>query len=66
MNHSTDIAHARTLSRRTLLGAGLIAALAVAGAAAAQDVITEAQVKSTLEANGYTKINDVKFKDGIW
>lgn len=66
MNHSTQIAPTRMLSRSTLLGTCLFASLTVAGVAAAQDAITEAQVKSTLEANGYTKINDIKFKDGAW
>ncbi len=66
MNHSTQIVPTRMLSRSTLLGTCLFASLAVAGMAAAQDAVTEAQVKSTLEANGYTKINDVKFKDGAW
>lgn len=66
MNHSTQIVPTRMLSRSTLLGTCLFASLAVAGVAAAQDAVTEAQVKSTLEANGYTKINDVKFKDGAW
>ena len=66
MNHSTQIVPTRMLSPSTLLGTCLFASLAVAGMAAAQDAITEAQVKSTLEANGYTKINDVKFKDGAW
>lgn len=66
MDHSTDIVLARILPRRALLGAVLVAALTVAGLASAQDAITEAQVKSVLEAQGYTKINDVKFKDGAW
>ncbi len=66
MNHSTQIVPTRMLSRSTLLGTCLFASLAVAGVAAAQDAVTEAQVKSTLEANGYTKINDIKFKDGAW
>lgn len=66
MNHSTDIALERRFPRRTLLGAALIAVMAVAGFAGAQDAITEAQVKLTLEAAGYTNINDIKFKDGAW
>lgn len=66
MNHSTDIAFERGFPRHTLLGAALIATIAVAGFAVAQDAITEAQVKSTLEAAGYTNINDVKFKGGAW
>lgn len=52
--------------RRTLLSAGLFASLAFAGAASAQDALTEAQVKTMLEAQGYTRINDVEFKDGTW
>ncbi|NOT88385.1 MAG: PepSY domain-containing protein [Lysobacter sp.] len=52
--------------RNALLAAGLAAALVVSGVAVAQDAITEAQVKAVLETNGYTKINDVKFKDGVW
>ena len=37
-----------------------------AGAASAQDALTEAQVRARLEAQGYTKVNDVKFEDGVW
>jgi uncharacterized membrane protein YkoI len=66
MNHSTDIVGTRSFPYRTLLSGCLVAAFAVAGLASAQYAITEAQVKSILEANGYTKINDVKFKDGAW
>lgn len=66
MNHSTDIVRTRTFERRALLGAGLIAALVVAGLATAQDALTEAQVKAALVEKGYTKINDVRFKDGAW
>jgi uncharacterized membrane protein YkoI len=66
MNHSIDGIFVRTLPRRALLATGLLAALAVAGFASAQDGITEAQVESVLKAQGYTKIHDVKFKDGAW
>ncbi len=70
MHRSTDIAHERSFPRRALLGAGLIAALTVAGFASAQDpvrdTLTEAQVRTSLEAQGYTDINDVTFKDGAW
>lgn len=66
MDHSTDIVLTRISPRRALMGVGLVAALTVAGIVSAQDAITEAQVKSVLEAQGYTKINDVKFKDGAW
>lgn len=69
-NHSTDIVLKRSFPHRTLLGAGMIAALMVAGLAFAQDPVrdtmTEAQIRTSLEAQGYTNINDVKFKDGAW
>src|SRR3546814_17438778 len=28
--------------------------------------MTEAQVRAKLETQGYTKVNDVKFEDGVW
>lgn len=47
--------------------APLTVALALAtGTAAAQDAMTAAQVRATLEAQGYTSINDVEFDDGMW
>lgn len=70
MHHSTDNVTERSFPRRTLLGVGMIAAMAVAGLASAQDPVrdtmTEAQIRTSLEAQGYTSINDVKFKDGAW
>ena len=45
----------------------LTLALACAsGAAMAQDALTEQQVRTKLAEQGYTKINDVKFGDGVW
>jgi uncharacterized membrane protein YkoI len=42
-------------------------ALALASThALAQDGMTEAQVRASLEAQGYSKVNDVKFEDGVW
>ena len=38
----------------------------VAGTAMAQAALTEPQVRARLEAQGYTRINDVKFRDGVW
>lgn len=38
----------------------------VAGAASAQEALTESKVRAQLEAQGYTKVNDVKFEDGVW
>ncbi len=51
--------------------AGRIAAVAFAlslatGSAYTQDAMTAAQVKAKLEAQGYTKVNDVQFEDGVW
>jgi len=49
-----------------------IAALSLAltvfasGVAMAQEALTEHQVRETLAEQGYTKVNDVKFSDGVW
>ncbi|MFC5436848.1 PepSY domain-containing protein [Rhodanobacter umsongensis] len=40
--------------------------LGVSGIAAAQQAMTEPQVHSKLAEQGYTKVHDVKFKDGMW
>ncbi len=45
----------------------LVAALGIAGVASAQQqAMTEAKVRASLEAKGYTSVNDVKFEDGVW
>ena len=31
-----------------------------------QATLTEVQVRAQLESKGYTKVNDVKFEDGVW
>ncbi|MCL1635682.1 PepSY domain-containing protein [Luteimonas sp. SX5] len=36
------------------------------GAAWAQESLTAPQVRAKLTEQGYTKINDVKFEDGVW
>lgn len=41
-------------------------ALGLSGAAVAQDAMTEPQLRAKLTAQGYTKVNDVKFEDGVW
>ena len=51
------------MKHASLLGIALVLA---AGYALAQDGLTEAQVQAKLEAQGYTKVNDVKFEDGVW
>ncbi|KRE89222.1 peptidase M4 [Frateuria sp. Soil773] len=40
--------------------------LGLAGAAMAQDALTERQVRTQLEQQGYTKVHDLKFDDGMW
>ncbi|KQZ59642.1 hypothetical protein ASD53_05395 [Lysobacter sp. Root559] len=55
------------MKRVTVLsGAAFAFALAVSGAVQAQDALTEAQVRATLTDQGYTHINDIKFRDGVW
>ncbi|MGO4552305.1 PepSY domain-containing protein [Lysobacter sp. 2RAF19] len=44
----------------------LILASASGFAFAQQATLTEPQVRAKLEAEGYTKVNDVKFVDGVW
>lgn len=54
-----------TAFRRTTLA--MTASLLLAGLPAmAQEAMTAAEVRARLEAQGYTKINDVEFKDGVW
>ena len=40
--------------------------LGVSGLVMAQQAMTEPQVHSKLTEQGYTKVHDVKFKDGMW
>jgi len=51
--------------KRKSLVLGLVLA-GLSGAALAQAGLTQAQVRAQLEAQGYTKVNDVKFEDGVW
>lgn len=37
-----------------------------ASAAMAQDALNERQVRIQLEQQGYTKVHDLKFRDGMW
>lgn len=48
------------------LAAMALALLCACGAAWAQDSLTEPQVRAKLTEQGYTRINDVKFRDGVW
>jgi len=57
------------LVRKPLRALCLGMALACLGSTALaqeQPGLTEAQVRAKLVAQGYTKINDVKFRDGVW
>lgn len=40
--------------------------LGASGMAMAQQALTEPQVRSELTGQGYTKVHDLKFKDGMW
>jgi uncharacterized membrane protein YkoI len=50
----------------TTLAAALALALGAGQVAAADDAMTAPQVRAALEAQGYTKVNDVEFEDGMW
>ena len=56
------------MNNRPLHTALFAAALALAGtgAAQAQDALTAPQVRAQLEAQGYTKVKDLEFEDGMW
>ena len=56
------------MNNRPLHTALFAAALGLAGtgAAQAQDALTAPQVRAQLEAQGYTKVEDLEFKDGMW
>ncbi|WP_202841467.1 PepSY domain-containing protein [Luteimonas saliphila] len=57
----------RKFRSRKNTGAWLALALfAAGGTAMAQDALTAAQVRTQLEAQGYTHVNDVEFDDGMW
>lgn len=41
-------------------------ALGVSGSAMAQQALTEHQIENSLEQQGYTKVHDLTFRDGVW
>jgi N-formylglutamate amidohydrolase len=41
-------------------------ALGLSGAAMAQEALTEHQVQAQLEQQGYKKVHDLNFHDGVW
>lgn len=40
--------------------------LGLSGVASAKDALTEHEVRTRLAEQGYTKVNDLKFEDGVW
>lgn len=66
MNASANTPSAARHTAKIALGLALACALSSVAYAGKDGALTEAQVKATLEAQGYTDINDVKFKEGIW
>jgi uncharacterized membrane protein YkoI len=56
------------MNKLTTLGVALTLALAFGAGqvAAAENTMTAPQVRATLEAQGFTKVNDVEFDDGMW
>jgi hypothetical protein len=54
------------MPRSLLVSCGMALALGLSGAAMAQQALTEHQVRTRLDEKGYTKVNDLKFKDGVW
>lgn len=51
---------------KKITSSSMVLALALSGTALAQDALTEHQVRSTLAEQGYTKVNDLEFGDGVW
>lgn len=41
-------------------------ALGVSGTTMAQQALTEHQIENSLEQQGYTKVHDLTFRDGVW
>ncbi|MBF6023899.1 PepSY domain-containing protein [Lysobacter niastensis] len=54
------------MPRSLSLACAVAIAFGSAGVAMAQEALTEAQVRARLTEMGYTKVNDVKFTDGVW
>lgn len=55
------------MKNSVMLGALLlVAGVASAQSAPPKEPLTEAQVRARLTEQGYTKVNDVKFEDGVW
>jgi N-formylglutamate amidohydrolase len=44
----------------------IAAALGISSMAMAQDALTEHQVQTSLERQGYSKVHDLDFRNGVW
>lgn len=51
---------------KTLASLTIAAALGSSGVAMAQDALTQHQVQASLEQQGYSKVRDLDFRDGVW
>ena len=49
-----------------MMSTAVFALAVVAGGAQGQEALTQPQIQARLEAQGYTRVNDVKFEDGVW
>ena len=49
-----------------MMSTAAFALAVVAGGAQGQEALTQPQIQARLEAQGYTRVNDVKFEDGVW
>jgi len=52
--------------KKKLTSLAIALALGVCTSAMAQQALTEHQVQSSLEQQGYTKVHDLNFRDGVW
>ena len=51
---------------KTLASLTIVIALGLSGTAVAQEALTEHQVQTQLEQQGYRKVHDLAFHDGVW
>lgn len=54
------------MNKLTTLAVAFTLALGAAQVVAADKTMTAPQVRATLEAQGFTNVNDVEFDDGMW
>ncbi|WP_233523508.1 PepSY domain-containing protein [Dyella solisilvae] len=51
---------------KAITSLALTAALGISTAVAAQEALTQPQIQASLEQQGYSKVRDIAFHDGIW